>query len=124
LPKHTPTDPESESPEKNPYQVIHSAALREEDARQLTGFQIAGAVLLAGFAGTMAFAATCFGSGILLYEYSPRSSNGSDPTGIIGFAIVAGIVAAGFTVYKVYGSLIHFWTTYRRRSVAKPPSEL
>ncbi|HCP13183.1 MAG TPA: hypothetical protein DIT89_12690 [Planctomycetaceae bacterium] len=110
-------------PEKNPYQVLQSPGLREDDARQPTGFQIVGAVLLAGFAGTMVFAATCFGTGIFLYEYSPRNSNSGDPTGLFGFATFAGIVAAGYTIYKVYGSLIHFWTTYRRRSAAKPPSE-
>ncbi|MBL8812904.1 MAG: hypothetical protein JNM43_22245 [Planctomycetaceae bacterium] len=119
---HMPMDPEPEPKEKNPYQVLQSPELREEDARQPTGFQIVGAVLLAVFAGAMAFAVTCFGTGIFVYEYSPRSSSG-DPTGVIGFAIFAGIVVAGFTVYKVYGSLIQFWTTYRRRSAARPTSK-
>lgn len=114
---------QSELPEKNPYQVLQSPGLREEDARQPTGFQIVGAVLLAGFAGTIAFVVTCFGSGVFLYDYSSLSSSGGDPTGVIGFAIFAGIVVAGFTVYKVYGALIQFWTTYRRRSAAKPPSK-
>lgn len=101
-------------PDKSPYEV--STAAPKERTQQPTEFQIFGAILLAIVAGVLAFFTTCFGSGLLLYEFAHG-------TGTVEFAILMGTVAAGFTILSTYLALIRSWTNHRSVSVRKPPSE-
>lgn len=88
----------------NPYEV--SATASEDLKQQPTALQILWAFIIAIVAGVIVFFSTCFGTGILLFEFSRINIHSDDPSGLILFAIVVGAIAAGFTIYKIYRSVI------------------
>ncbi len=88
----------------NPYEV--SATASDDLKQQPTAFQILWAFIVAIVAGVIVFFSTCFGTGILLFEFSQINIHSDDPSGLILLAIVVGAIAAGFTIYKIYRSVI------------------
>lgn len=98
----------------NPYEV--SATASDDLKQQPTAFQILWAFIIAIVAGVIVFFSTCFGTGILLFEFSQISIHRDDPSALILLAIVVGAIAAGFTVLKTYRSLVRFRTTHRNRT--------
>lgn len=88
----------------NPYEV--SATASEDLKQQPTALQILWAFIVAIVAGVIVFFSTCFGTGILLFEFSRINIHRDDPSALILLAIVVAAIAAGFTIYKIYRSVI------------------
>ncbi|MFO0977932.1 MAG: hypothetical protein U0996_16120 [Planctomycetaceae bacterium] len=99
-----PRDDQSRVSGGNPYEV--SATESEDLKQQPTAFQILWAFIIAIVAGVIVFFSTCFGTGILLFEFSRINIHSDDPSGLILLAIVVGAIAAGLTIYKTYRSVI------------------